>query len=267
MQLIYGIHPVTNAIKSGRAKKLIWAQEGRDKQGGNKQGGNKPAARGKRLSPINTASLPVEYWPKPRFDDQFPGANHQFCAAECADFEFQDISNISPQTPSHSPATIPTTRKGKVSTPLYLALDGITDPRNMGACIRSAVAFSCAGLIFPAANSAELNAACVKSSAGMIEWLPLFRVSNLERSLNLLQERGLWLVAAAGQGEQTINDIDCQRALVLLMGTEGKGLGRLLLQRSDYVCRIDISEQADSLNVSAASAVMLHNIRLRQDSR
>ncbi len=245
MQLIYGFHPVTNAIKSGRAKKIILAQGD------------------KRMTSMDTSSLAVDYWQKPRFDAKFPGANHQFCAAECSSLVFQDLASIADQTPSNISNTSTKTNK-KARPPIYLALDGITDPQNMGACIRSAVAFSCSGLILAANNSAELNAACVKSSAGMIEHLPLIKVSNLERSLHQLQDQGFWLVAAAGQGEQTINDIDCQRPLVLLMGSEGKGLGRLLIQRSDYVCRINISAAVDSLNVSTACAVMLHHIRLQQ---
>lgn len=242
MQLIYGVHPVANAIKSGRAKRLFFAEGG------------------KSMLSMNIRSLPVEYWQKSRFDNKFPTANHQLCAAECSNLVFHSLDTMLVKSPTNESPT-----SGSVQ-PLYLALDGITDPQNLGACVRSAVAFSCAGLIFSANNSAELNAACVKSSAGMIEHLPLIKVSNLERSLNLLQDKGFWLVAAAGQGEQTINDIDCQRPLVLLMGSEGKGLGRLLLKRSDYMCRINISDKVDSLNVSTACAVMLHNIRLEQSS-
>lgn len=262
MQLIYGIHPVANAIKSGRAIKIILADTAK-----------KSPPKSVSWQAINNAKLPVEYWPREKFAAKFPGASHQSCAAECSKLVLHTTDYLAD---AFGKGIVSQQASKPKRQPLYLALDGVTDPQNLGACIRSAVAFSSNGLIFPGANSAAVTAVCAKASTGMIEWLPLIKVANLSRSLQQLQQRGFWLVSASGKdigndgGGKTrtkpsaIESIDCKRPLVLLMGSEGQGIGRLLLEQSDYICRINLDARVDSLNISSACAVMLHHIRYQQ---
>lgn len=273
-ELIYGFYPVINAIKKGRAKKLMLATK-------NKQG-NKGYSRkdNKRLLQLldnaYRQGVKVEYVASHNFikiiNRQFPGATHQLCAAHCSPLDIYDenyLKSIDEFVVNHSTAKAIETNDSSANAnsyqyPIYLALDGITDPQNMGSCIRNAAAFSCAGVIFPKNNTSSLGAACVKSSSGMIEWVRLIQVTNLTRAIGIMQDKGFWVVAADGEATISLNQLSCKIPIMLILGSEGKGIQRLAIKRSDFVCRIDTSSRVESLNVSSASAIFLHSIRIRQ---
>ncbi len=142
-------------------------------------------------------------------------------------------------------------------TPFVLVLDGVTDPHNLGACLRSAEAAGVHAVIAPKDNSASLNATARKVACGAAEVLPYIGVTNLARTLKQLQERGLWLIGAAGEAEQSVYQADLKGPMALVMGAEGKGLRRLTRETCDSLINIPMAGEVSSLNVSVATGVCL----------
>ncbi|MGA6098497.1 23S rRNA (guanosine(2251)-2'-O)-methyltransferase RlmB [Stutzerimonas marianensis] len=141
--------------------------------------------------------------------------------------------------------------------PLLLVLDGVTDPHNLGACLRTADAAGALAVIIPKDKSATLNATVRKVACGAAEVMPLVAVTNLARTLEKLQQRGLWVVGTAGEAEQELYDQDLSGPTVLVMGAEGKGMRRLTREHCDFLVRLPMAGSVSSLNVSVATGVCL----------
>ncbi|MFL9814484.1 23S rRNA (guanosine(2251)-2'-O)-methyltransferase RlmB [Stutzerimonas sp. VN223-3] len=141
--------------------------------------------------------------------------------------------------------------------PLLLVLDGVTDPHNLGACLRTADAAGVLAVIIPKDKSATLNATVRKVACGAAEVIPLVAVTNLARTLEKLQQRGLWIVGTAGEADQELYDQDLSGPIVLVMGAEGKGMRRLTREHCDYLVRLPMGGSVSSLNVSVATGVCL----------
>lgn len=141
--------------------------------------------------------------------------------------------------------------------PLLLVLDGVTDPHNLGACMRTADAAGALAVIIPKDKSATLNATVRKVACGAAEVMPLVAVTNLARTLEKLQQRGLWVVGTAGEAEQELYDQDLSGPTVLVMGAEGKGMRRLTREHCDFLVRLPMAGSVSSLNVSVATGVCL----------
>jgi 23S rRNA (guanosine2251-2'-O)-methyltransferase len=141
--------------------------------------------------------------------------------------------------------------------PLLLVLDGVTDPHNLGACLRTADAAGALAVIVPKDKSATLNATVRKVACGAAEVIPLVAVTNLARSLEKLQQRGLWVVGTAGEAEQELYQQDLTGPTVLIMGAEGKGMRRLTREHCDFLVKLPMAGSVSSLNVSVAAGVCL----------
>lgn len=153
------------------------------------------------------------------------------------------------------------------SVPLLLVLDGVTDPHNLGACLRTADAAGVQAVIVPKDKSATLNATVRKVACGAAEVIPLVAVTNLARTLEKLQQQGLWIVGTAGEATQEIYDLDLRGPTVLVMGAEGKGMRRLTREHCDYLARLPMGGSVSSLNVSVATGVCLFEaVRQRRSS-
>ncbi|WP_372866346.1 23S rRNA (guanosine(2251)-2'-O)-methyltransferase RlmB [Pseudomonas sp.] len=152
-----------------------------------------------------------------------------------------------------------------IGPPLLLVLDGVTDPHNLGACLRTADAAGALAVIVPKDKSATLNATVRKVACGAAEVIPLVAVTNLARSLEKLQQRGLWVVGTAGEAEQELYQHDMTGPTVLVMGAEGKGMRRLTREHCDYLVKLPMAGSVSSLNVSVATGVCLFEA-LRQRS-
>ena len=142
--------------------------------------------------------------------------------------------------------------------PFLLVLDEITDPHNLGACLRSADAAGVHAVIVPKDNSAPLNMTVRKVAVGAAERVPLIAVTNLSRTLKQLQERGIWVSGAAGEATQTLYEADLAGPLALVMGSEGKGMRRLTREHCDFLLSIPMHGSVSSLNVSVATGVCLY---------
>ncbi len=141
---------------------------------------------------------------------------------------------------------------------LLLALDGVQDPHNLGACLRTAEAVGVDAVIIPRDRSAGLTAVARKSAAGSAERVPLVAVTNLARSLERLKTLGYWLTGLAGEATETLYQVDLTGPTVLVMGAEGEGLRRLTRETCDRLIRIPMQGKTESLNVSVATAVCLY---------
>jgi 23S rRNA (guanosine2251-2'-O)-methyltransferase len=149
--------------------------------------------------------------------------------------------------------------------PLLLVLDGVTDPHNLGACLRTADAAGALAVIVPKDKSATLTPTVRKVACGAAEVIPLVAVTNLARTLEKLQQRGLWVVGTAGEAEQELYQQDLTGPTILIMGAEGKGMRRLTREHCDYLVRLPMAGSVSSLNVSVATGVCLFEA-LRQRS-
>lgn len=141
--------------------------------------------------------------------------------------------------------------------PLLLVLDGVTDPHNLGACLRTADAAGVDAVIIPRDRSATLDGVVRKVAAGAAEFIPVASVTNLARTLSSLKERGIWLGGTAGDAEQTLYEADLKGPIALIFGAEGSGMRRLTRERCDFVMRIPMAGRVESLNVSVAAGVAL----------
>jgi len=145
--------------------------------------------------------------------------------------------------------------------PLLLVLDGVTDPHNLGACLRTADAAGVHAVIIPKDRSAAVDGAARKVAAGAAEFVPVASVTNLARTLDLLKEQAIWVVGTEGEAPLSLYQADLNRRLALVLGAEGSGMRRLTRERCDFVVRIPMAGQVESLNVSVAAGVALFEAR------
>lgn len=146
--------------------------------------------------------------------------------------------------------------------PLFLVLDGVQDPHNLGACLRSAAAAGAHGLVLPRDRSSPLSAAALRVAAGGAEAVPVYQAGNLARALQGLKDAGVWLVGLDAGGGQTLYELDLALPLAIVAGAEGRGLRRLTREGCDYLARIPLAEgPVSQLNLSVAAAVALFEAR------
>ena len=149
------------------------------------------------------------------------------------------------------------------ATNFVLILDGITDPQNFGAILRVAEGFGVNVVVIPQHESVGLTPAAVKASAGASEWVPVAQVTNLARAIESLKERGYWIYGAAAKGDPP-DAIDFRGKVVLVLGSEGKGIRRNVLEHCDRTVTIPMSGRVESFNVATAAAVLCYEVRRQQ---
>ena len=147
-----------------------------------------------------------------------------------------------------------------ISTPLLLVLDGVTDPHNLGACLRSADAAGVHAVIVPKDRSAGITPVVSKVACGAAETMPFVVVTNLARTLRMLQQQGVWIVGTAGEAEQSLYQSNLNGPLALVMGAEEKGLRRLTREHCDLLVKLPMAGSVSSLNVSVATGVCLFEV-------
>ncbi len=143
---------------------------------------------------------------------------------------------------------------------LILILDGVTDPHNLGACLRSADAAGVDFVLIPKDKSASITPVVSKVACGAAESIPLVRVTNLARAMELLKEHGVWIYGAAGEAQSSIYQLDCSSTIALVMGAEGEGLRRLTRERCDGLFSLPMLGSVSSLNVSVATGISLFEV-------
>lgn len=167
--------------------------------------------------------------------------------------------------PLPMPATLDEVLEAVTPSTLLLVLDGVTDPRNLGACLRTAGAAGVSAVVVPRDRSAGLSTAAGKAAAGAEAAVPLLAVTNLARAMDEMKDAGVWIAGAAGEAEASLYELDLARPLAWALGAEGSGLRRLTRERCDWLASIPLPGPVDSLNVSVAAGVCLfETLRQRQ---
>lgn len=149
----------------------------------------------------------------------------------------------------------------KKKYPVFVLLDGVQDPQNLGAIVRSAEAFGVDGIVIPKRNACPLNETVAKCSAGALEWMPITLVGNLAQAMERMKQEGIWIVGVDMDGEKACHDIRFNMPLAFLLGGEGKGIRSLPKQRCDFSVTIPMTGNTEALNVSAASAILFYELR------
>ena len=211
-------------------------------------------ATGSRIGEIRTLAenrgAPVQYVPEARLRHEADGAAHQGVVAITTPLRYRDVDEmLSEIAPSWSDV--------QARSPLLLVIDRVTDPRNFGALLRSAVAAGTDGVIVPSREMAPLNAAALKASAGTAPRIPIARADDLPRVLTQLKERGYWVCGAEGTAETPYWDVDWDRPIAVVMGSEGEGLAPAVAEGCDELVSIPMRGPAESLNVSVAGGLLL----------
>lgn len=196
------------------------------------------------------AGVPVQQVPQARLEHLVPGVNHQGVVALLASVGYRDFDDM-------LSAIAPTRDDVVARKPIVVLLDGIQDPHNLGAILRTAVAAGASGAVVPERGAAPLNAAALKASAGLAHRIPVARVTNLRDAIWQLKERGYWVVGADGDGEATCWDLDWDRPIALVIGSEGLGMRPGVAADCDYRVRIPMPGPAESLNASVAAGILL----------
>lgn len=180
------------------------------------------------------------------------GVVHQGVVALAAPVKFADLTEVLNAWPSEK-------------APLLILLDGIEDPHNMGAIIRTAECCGATAVLVPKRHTAPINATVAKTSAGALESIPLVQVGNVAQTIEELKKQGFWVLGAHMEGQQTLYQADLTSPLVLVIGNEGKGLSRLTKERCDFLVTIPMYGRINSLNASVAAAILMYEaVRQRQ---
>lgn len=210
--------------------------------------GAKDGRLNKLAEAAHRAGLRTERQPRRELDRLSGGANHQGALAEYRAAKTRGEDELFAHLETID------------GPPLLLVLDGVQDPHNLGACLRTADAAGVHAVVVPKDKSAGLTPAARKVSAGAADSVGLFQVTNLARTLRGLQEVGLWLVGTAGEAQHDLYQSKLQGPMALVMGAEGKGLRRLTREACDELIKIPMVGQVESLNVSVATGVCLYEI-------
>lgn len=236
---VIGRNPVLEALQAGLPVRRAYVAEGVD--------------RDDRLRDILRFAaengIPLLQATRSELDRLTSGGVHQGVALQLPAFEYADAEDVlADAVNSPTPA-------------LVVALDSITDPRNLGAIVRSAAAFNANGVVIPERRSAQMSASAWKTSAGAAARIPVARVTNLNRTLKAYASAGFTVVGLAGDGEADVADFPgIDGPVLLVIGSEGDGLARLVRENCDVLANIPISSRVESLNASVAAAIALYEI-------
>lgn len=241
--IIAGRNPVSEALRSGRAIDCVYVAKGQRE-------GQIPAviARARQLG------VPVKECDPRKLSYMCGGANHQGVAAVAAAKEYSTVEDMLALAAERG------------EPPLLIICDGLEDPHNLGAVIRSAECAGAHGVIIPKRRSVGLTWAVGKASAGAVEYLPVARVQNLSSLIDDLKGRGIWCYAADMDGEPWC-DTDLTGPVALVIGSEGRGVGRLVKEKCDGVVSLPIRGRVNSLNASVAAGVLCYEVVRQRGGR
>lgn len=232
-EVIYGRNPIKEALKDHRIKEVFISDTFSDKD---------------LFNEIKKSNIKINRRNNNELTHMVDG-NHQGIVAYIKRYEyssFEDILRVSKQE----------------RNPLIIMLDEINDPHNLGAIMRSADVFGACGIIVKKHHQALLNSTSAKTSAGAINFVKVAQVSNLSQTIKTLKNEGFWIVSADGSGSLNYTDVKYDFPCVLVIGNEGSGISRLVLENSDYIVKIPMHGKINSLNASVAAAVLMSYIKI-----
>ncbi|MBC7187905.1 MAG: 23S rRNA (guanosine(2251)-2'-O)-methyltransferase RlmB [Calditrichaeota bacterium] len=242
--LVYGRNPVRELLRSRRGVRRLWLATTLS-----------PGATQEFLSLAAAANVPAERLPAEELTRMAQTPKHQGVVAEVEPFAYAGIDDMFRRADErHEP-------------PLLVLLDGVEDPHNLGAIIRSAEAAGAHGVIIPRDRAVAVTPVVEKAAAGATAHLPVVRVTNVARTMEELKERGVWFFGAAEDAPQDYTAADLTGSTALVLGGEGRGLRRLTRERCDFLVRIPMHGRISSLNVSVAAGILLFEARRQRRER
>lgn len=232
-QLIYGRNTVLSALKENKVKTIYITDNF-------------------NFKPINELisnnnSFGVKFVSKNDLDKLSQFGNHQCVVAEVEEYQYCSLNDL-------------IAKAGKSKYPLLIILDGVKDPHNLGAILRCADAYGADGIIIKKNGQVQVNSTVTKVSTGAIDYVPICQVTNLVQTITTLKKQGYWVVASDGSAKEDYRQIDYRSPIALVIGSEGEGISRLVLQNSDFITKIPMVGHVNSLNASVATAVYLAQI-------
>ncbi len=235
MNLICGINPVVEALRVGSRHfdRLVIVKGLRNRR------------ISEAISRASQTGVPLRFEPREALDRMAGGTPHQGIIAVVSEKPVLSLPEVLERT--HDPA-------------LLIVLDGVEDPRNLGAILRTAEAAGADGIILPERHSASLSETVARSSAGALEHVRIARVGNLVNALESLKSRGIWVVGFDAHGKERWDAVDLRRPIALVLGGEGKGIRRLVREHCDHLVSLPLFGHVESLNVSVAAGIALYEV-------
>ncbi len=232
---IVGKNPVMEALKSERAINKILVLQSLEK---------------KSFDQINhlakRQNIFVQKVPKKKLDQL--GKNHQGVAASIAAYEYAELDDLFENAKKNDEA------------PFFILLDELEDPRNLGSIMRSADAVGCHGIIIPKRRSVQLTQTVAKASTGAIEHIPVVRVTNMSQTIDTLKEKGVWMIGSDASAKQDYREIEYDLPLALVIGSEGKGMSRIVTEKCDFLIRLPMRGSVTSLNASVSASLLMYEV-------
>lgn len=239
---IVGRNPVLEALRAGRdINKLLVAK-----------GATEGSIR-QVISMAREAGVVIQEVERTRLDSLAPGLSHQGVIAMVAAHSYAEVDDIFARAEQSG------------QDPLILVLDGIEDPQNLGSLLRTADAVGAHGVIIPERRAVGLTETVAKVSAGAVEYVPVARVTNIAKTLDDLKERGVWVVGTHQEGRELYYQAKLTGPLAVVIGSEGKGIGRLVAEKCDFMVRLPMLGHVTSLNAAVAGAILIYEIRRQRD--
>ncbi|MBM7580749.1 23S rRNA (guanosine(2251)-2'-O)-methyltransferase RlmB [Jeotgalibacillus terrae] len=239
-EFIGGKNPVLEALRAGREINKIWIGEGSQK--GQMQ---------QVIQLAKEANVLVQFVPKKKIDQLLDG-QHQGVVASIAAYEYAELDDVFALAE----------KKGE--DPFIMILDELEDPHNLGSIMRTADAVGVHGIIIPKRRAVGLTATVAKASTGAIEHVPVVRVTNLSRTLDELKDKGLWIAGTDAKGSEDYRRFDGTMPVGLIIGSEGKGMSRILRDKCDFLIHLPMSGHVTSLNASVAASILMYEIYRRR---
>jgi len=233
---IIGRNPIIEVLKSEREINKIWIAEGSQK-----------GSMTKIIQLAKEQGIQTQFVPKKKIDQMVEG-NHQGVVAQVAAYKYAEIDDLFQKAAERN------------EDPFFLLLDEIEDPHNLGSILRTADAVGAHGVIIPKRRAVGLTATVAKSSTGAIEHIPVARVTNLARAIDDIKERGVWVAGTDAKGKDDYRNIDGNMPLCLVIGSEGKGVGRLIKEKCDFLIHLPMKGKVTSLNASVAASLLMYEV-------
>jgi 23S rRNA (guanosine2251-2'-O)-methyltransferase len=236
-EILSGKNPVLEALRSGREMNKVWIAEGVKKAGINEL-----------LDLAREAGIIVQFVPRNKVDQLTDGANHQGIAASVAAYRYAELDELFESAASRN------------EDPFFLILDELEDPHNLGSILRTADATGVHGVIIPKRRAVGLTGIVAKTSTGAIEHIPVVRVGNLAQTVEDLKKRGVWIAGTDAKGSADYRQMDAKLPLAVIIGSEGKGMSRLLKEKCDFLYHMPMVGKVTSLNASVAAAILMYEV-------
>ena len=244
-QIIYGIHPVEEALKSPhiQLEKILIATQ-------------KPTSIYQSILHLaSQRQIPVIHTRKETLEQMARGGVHQSVVAFTKEISYVELEEIL----SHL--------KEETAKALFLILDGIQDPQNFGSLIRTALGCGVHGIIIPKDRAVGITPTVIKASAGATAHLPITQVTNLSRTIEALQKLGIWVYGASGEAKEKIYDLDLSMDVAIVIGAEGKGIRPLVKKKCDRLFSIPMKGPLTSFNASVSGGMILYEVRRQRDGK